>query len=367
MSKLIVEFVNIDKVEPHPNADKLDLVYIKGWCCVTSKGTYKVNDLCIYVPIDSVLPDNLMDLLFQDSKIKPTNGRIRTIKIRGCVSQGLIINPKTVELNFKAGTDVADRLNIVKYEPPQRIGAQSNLMAKPKRKQNENFRKYTDIENYKNYKDVFAEGEMVSVTEKVHGSNARVGWVKTSNNNLIRRILKFLRLLPTKEFVYGSHNVQLQQRGYSKKAYYKTNIYEEMVTKYQLKEKTMDPNNDIVIYGEVYGDGIQNNYKYGCKSGERKFVAFDAMINGQYLNPDDFFKFCLDKDIPTVLELYHGPFNEARIKELVAGASKMCPEQKVIEGVVIKPIVDCVSRCGRKVLKLINDEYLLLKNNTDYH
>ena len=57
--------------------------------------------------------------------------------------------------------------------------------------------------------------------------------------------------------------------------YYDSNVYIEAVNKYKIKE-ILTPG--MVLYGEVYGDGIQKNYNYGCKDGEHKLVIFDVMI-----------------------------------------------------------------------------------------
>lgn len=55
MSSLIVEICEVNDVEKHPNADKLDLVSVKGWQCVAQKGEYQIGDSVVYIPIDSIL------------------------------------------------------------------------------------------------------------------------------------------------------------------------------------------------------------------------------------------------------------------------------------------------------------------------
>ena len=73
MSTLKVKIVKIDKIEPHPNADKLEICKMKDldWYCVIPINTFKVGDLCLYIPIDSVLPEELEKKIFgSDSKIK---------------------------------------------------------------------------------------------------------------------------------------------------------------------------------------------------------------------------------------------------------------------------------------------------------
>jgi len=172
MSKLIVEICKIAEIKPILNADKLELALIKGWQCIVAKGQYKAGDLIVFCPPDSVIPPNLIE------KYKLTflkkNGKVDSIKLRGEVSQGLILDiPEGIDP--KEGKDVADLMGITKYEPPERqLGCNTNSNEKPnKNRANLLFKKYTDIENIKNFPDVFQEGEEVVINEKVHGSNFR--------------------------------------------------------------------------------------------------------------------------------------------------------------------------------------------------
>jgi hypothetical protein len=65
--------------------------------------------------------------------------------------------------------------------------------------------------------------------------------------------------------------------------------------------------------------------------------------------------------------LYEGEFDYEQAKALTIGDSVLCPSQKVREGIVIKPEVESNHpNVGRKILKLISDQYLLGKNS-DFH
>ena len=66
MSTLKVEVTKIDAIERHPNADRLDLAVVKGWNCVVGRGSYRSGDLCVYIPIDSVLSEDLEKRLFPE-------------------------------------------------------------------------------------------------------------------------------------------------------------------------------------------------------------------------------------------------------------------------------------------------------------
>ena len=369
MSTLEVKVVEIGDhdVRKHPNADRLDLVMIGGWQCVAQTAAFGPGDKAIYIPIDSILPHEVESMIFgPDSKVKLSKSRVKTIKLRGAISQGLLVKPEQVGLSngVKVGLDVMKDLGITKWEPPTK--GQAGLAggnASNKRNPHPDFAKYTKIENVKNYVKLFEEHDEVIVTEKIHGTNFRAGYVLYNADTWWKKIKKFFRAAPKYEFVYGSHNVQLQDK-FLYKGFYDKNVYAEAVVRYDLKNVLEEGE---VLYGEIYGDGVQKNYKYGCKPGERKFVAFDLMKKGEYMSSAHFFNWCCDRDIPRVKALYKGPFDYDKIKALLTGNSVMHPEQKVIEGGVCKPASgNEKSYQGRKALKFINDEYLL-KDNSDFH
>lgn len=366
MSQLKVEVVAIEAIETHPNADRLELAKVLDWRIVVQKGTYKAGDLAVFFPVDSVLPCDIEATLFPaDSKIRLNKSRIRTIKIRGAVSQGMLVNPATLKLgNVKLGTDLTAKLKVEKYEPPTEKSPQASGGGKSTwRQTNPNFRKYTSIENGKNYPTLFAEGEQVSITEKLHGTNFRAGYVPFFADTWWKKIKKFFGFAPKFEFVFGSHNVQLQSR-LLYKGYYSTNIYAEAVMKYDLHKKL---GYGWVVYGEIVGEGVQKNYHYDCLSGERRLVLFDIAYNGVYVNADIFRDAVTALGLEVVPELYNGPFNLDAAKALTKGNSVYAPGQKVREGVVVKPIVEQQTYMGRKVLKLISEDYLLKDNGDEWH
>lgn len=111
----------IKSIEPIANADAIMKATVLGWQLVIKKGEFKPGDLCIYVEIDSILPDRL-----EFEFLRNKNFRIRTIKLRGQVSQGICfplhILPNNIQVD--EGVDVTDVLNIVKYEPPVPVNMQ---------------------------------------------------------------------------------------------------------------------------------------------------------------------------------------------------------------------------------------------------
>ena len=357
MSTLLVKVVQIDNISPHPNAERLELATIGGWNCVVRKSEFTEGQAVVYIPIDAVLPHDLeMKLFPPESKVRLHHSRVKSIKLRGVVSQGLVITLAEAGLDpdvTKIGDDVCEHLGITKYDPPE-PGFQSALGKSRMRKCNPEFRKYTDIENIKNYNHVFEEGEWVSITEKIHGTSARFAVLPVECKTLWQKFLRWGGWIPRYEFCCGSRNVQVQPGD-------GVSVYTRIAEQYRFAE-ILEPG--TAVYGEIVGYGIQKGYSYGCLPGEIKFFAYDVMKNGEWLSPAEFECWCDLRCIPRVPVLHYGPYSYDHAKSLTIGHSYI-GGQKIREGVVIKPIDESVSTCGRKVLKFVSDEFLL-GDNTEY-
>jgi RNA ligase (TIGR02306 family) len=352
---LIVDVCKIVNVEKHPNADKLDLVQVKGWTCIVGKDNYKVGDLVIYCPPDSVIPDNIIEQY--NLEFLKKNGRVGTIKLRKYISQGLILNIPEGK-NWKEGKEVSKELGITKYEPPI-SGCNLNSGSKPtKKKRNPLFDKYTDIENIKNFNRVFKEDDTVVITEKIHGTNFRAGNLPRYKDNLLGKILSYF--FGKYEFVYGSHNVQKTVTNV-KMGFYGEDVYGQIAKKYNLKEIIPE---DYIIYGEIYGKGIQD-LEYGMK--DIDVVFFDVKYKGRYLDFNNALEFFKLRNLRYVPILYYGKYSDEELKKHTDGNSCLCVNQ-IREGCVVKSEVEENNiRIGRKILKSISAEYLCKKNRTDYH
>lgn len=121
MSKL-ASVQKIIAIDPIPGADAIEVATVLGWKVVIKKGEYKVGDLCIYIQIDTIVPDNVEYFEF----LRERNFRVRTIKLRKQISQGLIVplhigdpnffnNPHTTYYD-KEGQDVTETMGVRKYE-----------------------------------------------------------------------------------------------------------------------------------------------------------------------------------------------------------------------------------------------------------
>lgn len=363
MSSLIVQASKIDSIEKHPNADRLSLAKVRGWQCIVGLDQYEVGQLVCFIPPDCIIPDALIEKYNLEYLKK--NGRTGTIKLRGYISQGLILDLPAG--NWHDGDDVSSILGIVKYEPPQSEYQMAVVQKTSKKRINPAFDIYTDIENIKHYPDVFKVGDEICITEKLHGSNSRYSMlpIAIQNNVSIVEKIKFyfnkLILHKKQEFCYGSHRVQITSHT-NRKSFYGSDVWAEMISKYNLDKVIPD---NTIVYGELIGDKIQD-LTYGLKNGQRDLYIFDIKQNGNYLDWEEVVKFCNEFGLHHVPQLYIGEYRDGIIEKHTSGNSILYGNH-IREGVVCKSLhEENDPRIGRKILKSISENYLLRKNGTEY-
>jgi len=361
-SSLIVSVCEVKEVRNHPAADRLDLAIIKGWQVVTGRDQYKVGDVVIFIPPDTLVPSELADKLnirnYLGGKDKT---RVKTVRLRGEMSFGLAIDVPD-DRNWEVGYNCASDMNIEKYEPPIRATAGD---AAP---EDALFTRYTDIENIRNFPDVFKEGEPVIATEKVDGSNQRCG-------------ISFSILedgTETYEWKAGSHALKRKRPDEEDM---KENIYwypynlksvrdmvEYLHTHGSIKSNKIG-HHEVILYGEIYGRvrGGHKSLHYG-KANSLNFVAFDIKIDGDYIDFGDFIALCNKYNVPTVPVIASFNFSIEKAKFFSTGESILAKqngmeEPHMREGIVIKPLKERRDPAfGRVVVKFLNDDYVILKN-----
>jgi len=238
MSKLIVEVCRVEKIEPHPNAERLAVATVKGWkLCIqhdpaTGVSQFAEGEKCVFFPPDAVLPpalchgptDNppgrmnnikyLHHLPKDENGVRPAGGRVVACRLRGHVSFGVILKLDAAwgdDLDWEVGTDVADHYGVTKYDPPP----ESN--DGEAEKSNSRFHRYTEIENFANYPKAIPVGDEVIFTEKIHGKNCRVGLVLEDNEEGVAAWT----------FMAGSHDVRRKE-------------HSRVETRYRLEELQAD-------------------------------------------------------------------------------------------------------------------------------
>ena len=356
----------INEIKPIEGADNIELAVVGGWNCIVKKDAHSVGELVICATTDAVIPFELSEKLGVTNYLR-NGGRVRTVKLRGVYSESLIIQ-YALPLIVSEGDDMMDYLGIYKYEPPVKM-VQLASGKKIRYQDNPHFHVYYKFPNLKNVPGMFTEDDMVEITRKIHGTNARYGIVKKNKLSILDRIKKFFgNKWIEYEFVVGSHNVE---KGSDSQGFYDTNVWYDIEKKYDIKNKlweyvksnTMEPEigDGITLYGEIYGAGIQKGYDYGLT--EIKFVGFDVKENSEYLSVIN--ARLLIKDIlelPYVEILHYGSWSQEVQDKYTF--NNFIPNTKVPEeGIVIK------HQTGerQKIAKVINPDYLIFaeKHNVE--
>jgi RNA ligase (TIGR02306 family) len=365
----------INEVKAIEGADNIELVIAGGWNAITKKGEFKEGDLTIIATTDAVIPEKLAESMGVTSYLRK-GGRVRTVKLRGVYSECLIIPTKYLSGNatmgdydlIEEGRDCMNILNIVKYEPPvKQIQLASGR--KIKWRDNQNFHIYYKFPNLKNVDGMFTEKDTVQITRKIHGTNARYGIVKKSKLTYWDKVKKFFRLADKwidYEYIYGSHNCE---KGSDSQGFYSTDVWRTIAEKYNIKEKLWSYLKDyrtpesigegIILYGEIYGAGIQKNYEYGLTDIE--FAGFDLKMKGEYLGTDPAaYAIFGVMNLPHVEVLYKGTWNQ-EIQDSFVFNNFIEGTKVPHEGIVIKHI----SGERNKVAKVINSDYLIYGEKHD--
>jgi RNA ligase (TIGR02306 family) len=325
-------------VSEHPNADLLAIAHIEGYSVVVGKD-FPDNSLAAYIPEGAIVPAPIIAAMGLEGRLAGAEkNRVKAIRLRGELSQGLLYRPDPFPAHWVEGLDVTEELGITKYQPPIPVSMAGKMVPCP----SDILRSY-DIENIKAYPDVLQEGERVILSEKLHGSACIVG---TDGVN---------------DFVSSKG---ISARGLSL-VEEPGNVYWRVVKDYDLLEKVhllrdyLDLTGAI-LYGEVLG--VQD-LKYGLKPGELSFRAFDIYTPQRgFLSYGAFLEWCHLCEIPTVPILYVGPYSKEKLLELTSGPSTIASHLR--EGVVIRAEPrrrDAI--LGGVVLKSVSENYLTRKGN----
>jgi len=325
----------IKRLEPIPEADAIEKAQILGWQLVVKKGEFKEGDLCVYCEIDSLMPDKP-----EFEFLKPRGMRIRTVRLRGQISQGIAF-PLSIlppDFSYDIGTDCTQVLGIIKYEPP--IPACLSGVVKGKFP---SFIPKTDETRVQVLQKVLDKynGEQCYITEKLDGSSATY-------------------YLKDGEFGVCSRNLDLLEDA--------NNSFWKVVRQLNIEEKLKSLNMNIALQGELVGEGIQDN-KLKLKG---QTVFFFNAFNIDALQYLDFSAF---KNLIDTLELKTVPIIDEcaclnnSIDVLVSAATRksLINPNVWAEGIVVRPLKEKIDLLlsnenfnnGRVTFKVINPEFLL--------
>lgn len=335
-SPLHIPVATIRSVAPHPNAERLDIAQVLGWQCVIAKGQFKEGDKVIYFPIDSLLPCELSDKWGITQYLNKQ--RIKATRLRGEPSFGLVMPCENDA--WKVGDNVAEYYGVTKWQPPTREAhihqpGQGKFIPNPDHLPGDPlFPDYTSINNLRHFPDLFGSDELVIVTEKLHGTNSRIGIVDG-------------------QWMAGSHHVR---RGEGDVLYWSPRKHAE-----NLVAALAKVHRQVVLYGEILGSDVQS-LDYGYKRHEG-YYAFDLMVDGRYVDYPTFWDTCIEYEVPIVPQLYEGRFNFDVIRTLSKGPTTLAADH-LREGVVVKPFIERTDpKIGRVMLKYVSDDFLLAKKS----
>lgn len=350
----------IKSIAPIPNADNIELITVNRWTSTCQKGIHKEGDLVLCITTDAVIPEELAVKWGVFNYLRKGN-RVRTIKLKGVYSECILISAASNELIYsQEGDDLMEQLGIYKYEPLPII-IQDNKGKKHRYHQNPNFHIYHKFPNHKNVPNMFNEGDMVQVSRKLHGTNARYGIVKKSKLSILDKIKRFFgNKWVEYEYVYGSHNVEKDS---DSQGFYSTDVWKTVAIENSIESKLWEYvktlpkaiiGNGLIIYGEIYGPGIQGvDYHYNLIG--PGFAIFDIKLDNEYIDTVFINHVCNKLNIPQIEILQTSEYNYDVFYELFVVNSYIENTKVPHEGIVIKSITGDRA----KIAKVINPDYLI--------
>lgn len=327
----------ISAINPIEGADAIEVATINAWKVVVKKGEFTEGDPVVYFEIDSFLPiEPEFEFLRKSSFKSLPEGdgfRLRTIKLRGQVSQGLVISihefskilarklPETA-VAFSDGQDVSNLLGVTKYEPPIPACLSGKIKG--------NFPSFipkTDEERIQNLSDVYEnfKKNLYYVTEKLDGSSATFYY-----NNGIEGVC--------------SRNIDLLES--------EGNSFWEQARLLKIHDilKTIG---NYAIQGELVGSGIQGN-KYKLNKQDVFFFNLFDIDKQEYVSMPVFIEIMRInelKTVPIIDMAFQLPDTIDDLLKYAEGSSVLHPTQR--EGVVLRNTSRTIS------FKAISNEFLM--------
>lgn len=336
--RVMARVVRIDAINPIEGADQIEVAQIGGWKVVVKKGEYTAGSLAVYCEIDSFIPHSIAPFLTKPGQFPKVYNevegqRLRTIKLRGQISQGLLL-PMSVRGSdglvvgalFTEGDDVTEFLGVQKWEPPQEFRAANAKGSFPY------FIPKTDQERIQNLSRSLekwnAENHQWQVTEKIDGSSMTVFYKDG-------------------EVGVCSRNLELKDDG--------TSTFWETAKSEGLVEKLIALGKNIALQGELIGGQIQGN---AYKVGKFQFHLYDIFdIDAQqYLTPKDAEGTALQLNIRHVPVLEQFTTFGVRMEDLItyAEGKSVVGAKPEREGLVFKSLNE-----PETSFKVISNKWLL--------
>jgi|GEM_PF-256171 len=407
----------ISKIESIPDANKIELASILGWKCIVGKNEFEANDLVVYFEVDSVLPASNASFEFLRKRCYFDNGvvcgyRIKPIKMKGVISQGLILSTAVLPSKYqpyKEGDDVTRILGVVKYISPDDVEQTTEFIHYPfwlskvfHSKFKRIIKRFCDFDKFNEWPPQFPHTDetriqsnpdilnemkdkngygFIIVTEKIDGQSASFGVVNdvyyVCSRTTIKHTfpLKFTSYIKYKliekflPYFYKDHNSNWTT--FSKEVRLMERLIEARKRFFSFY-KYPDGRHCIenfVIQGELAGPGIQKNRLHLPE--RRLFVfSFIDLKSGFYYSQAATQAFCeiikeLGKNdrekmsvqmVPIICEMIVGKDTTIEDFEKMAQRRSLINSNELAEGIVVRSDIHLDTK---KSFKVINPEYLL--------
>jgi RNA ligase (TIGR02306 family) len=327
----------IKSIKPHPNADKLEIAQVLGWQTIVVKDQFKEGDKIVFVVIDTILPNTPWSEFLADKKDPEKPIRLRTIKLRGEYSQGLVLPLSVLDGNsfnastWQLGADVGAELGIKKYEKELPASLSGEIAG--------SFPAYivsqTDEDNGLSNPDLVAEvlKHPITITKKYDGSSCTIVIDKGQITHVCSRRLSL------KESA--------------------SNAFWQVARALNIPE-----NFTGTIQGEVCGPGIQGNQLKLLKS---TLYVYQIRTEDGYMTYHNMEQFCQQnlncKHVPLVSH-YTPAVSAITLDDLITLADSQTLDDEIddkgvpAEGIVVRPSDYRASGIGRPLgFKIINRNF----------
>ena len=332
------------QIEPIEGADRIELAHVLGWQCVVNKGQFQPMDLAVYFEVDSFLPirpefEFLRISSYRKTDIMGEGFRLRTMKFRGQISQGLLLPVDTfpaIPADAELGMDVTEILGVRKWEIEERITTGGTMIGTLP----------VDVPHTDETR-VQAEPELIQafagleyyISTKMDGSSHSVS-------------------IDENGFHVTGHNYEYKDDGNSP--------FYELVKSMGLQEKmeafaAEKGLTAFTIQGELCAPGIQKNR---LKLAKPHWYVFTIRENGKRVGLNRMLEICKDLQLESVPIEEVGmdlPAKYPSVEALLERADGNYPNGGKKEGIVIRPMepVYCELISAALSMKVVSNKYLL--------
>lgn len=381
--------VKVDRIT-EMNADRLECAHVGGWHCVVGKGEFKAGDLAVYFEIDSKLPEvaPFTEMEFLKSK----DYKIKTQKIRGEYSQGLLVPLSALNLNFdESALNTQERFLTKQLGVTYAVTEDNARKAPSVDKYKKMAQRHPDLARTRVWKYLYKRGWgkiflFLLFGKKRDKKGGWPAWVKKTDEDRCQNMPWLFPGDNTKwivtEKIDGSSSTFTMKKTFfktkfyvcsrnvcfdssNKKCFYETNIYTEMAEKYKMREVLADlfaraardgiHLSFITIQGEVYGAGVQKR-DYTCS--DHRLAVFNVIFgykDGKVVrfNPYDGADLMKDYGVPFVpiLGTMELPETCEELLERADGVSQIDGLPR--EGFVLR------TEDGQRSFKAVSNKFLL--------